>query len=43
MEPTTQPDGLIQESKNNNYPVIHVSINYRLGGKLVQQRDDSFK
>jgi carboxylesterase type B len=31
MEPTTRPDGLIQQSVANGYPVIHVGINYRLG------------
>lgn len=31
-EPTTRPDGLVLESIKNGLPVIHVSINYRLGG-----------
>ncbi|KAH9866554.1 hypothetical protein J1614_008244 [Plenodomus biglobosus] len=30
-EPTTAPDGLIQQSIENGDPVIHVAINYRLG------------
>lgn len=30
-ELTTQPGGLIVESVNNDLPVIHVSLNYRLG------------
>ncbi|MBE3041785.1 carboxylesterase family protein [Candidatus Bathyarchaeota archaeon] len=32
-EPTTAPDGLIQESVENGLPVLHVAINYRLGCK----------
>jgi carboxylesterase type B len=32
-EPTTRPGGLVLESIQNKLPVIHVSINYRLGGK----------
>jgi carboxylesterase type B len=31
MEPTHQPDGLVLQSVENEYPVIHVAINYRLG------------
>ncbi|EME46392.1 hypothetical protein DOTSEDRAFT_70407 [Dothistroma septosporum NZE10] len=30
-DPATQPGGLILESVANGHPVIHVSINYRLG------------
>ncbi|KAF2846439.1 alpha/beta-hydrolase [Plenodomus tracheiphilus IPT5] len=30
-EPTTAPDGLIQQSVENGDPVIHVAMNYRLG------------
>ena len=30
-ELTSQPGGLIIESVNNGLPVIHVSLNYRLG------------
>lgn len=30
-EPTTSPDGLILESIQNELPVIHIAINYRLG------------
>jgi carboxylesterase type B len=30
-EPTTAPAGLIQQSVENEIPIIHVSINYRLG------------
>jgi carboxylesterase type B len=33
MEPTTMADGLILQSVQNDLPVIHVGINYRLGGK----------
>jgi carboxylesterase type B len=32
-EPTTRPDGLVLESIQNGLPVIHVAINYRLGGQ----------
>jgi len=32
-EPTTRPDGLVLESVQNGLPVIHVAINYRLGGE----------
>jgi carboxylesterase type B len=31
MEPTHQPDGLVLQSIENGYPVIHVAMNYRLG------------
>jgi carboxylesterase type B len=31
MEPTTAPDGLIEQSIANGMPVIHVRLNYRLG------------
>ncbi|KAF2864787.1 Alpha/Beta hydrolase protein [Massariosphaeria phaeospora] len=30
-EPTHTPDGMVLESMENGYPVIHVAINYRLG------------
>ncbi|KAI8942003.1 hypothetical protein NX059_000111 [Plenodomus lindquistii] len=30
-EPTTAPDGLIQQSVENGDPIIHVAMNYRLG------------
>jgi carboxylesterase type B len=30
-EPTTAPDGMIQQSVENGEPIIHVAINYRLG------------
>lgn len=33
QEITTAPDGLILESVKNGYPVIHVVMNYRLGGE----------
>jgi len=33
-EPTTWPDGLVQESVKNGLPVIHIAINYRLGCKI---------
>ena len=37
-EPSTAPDGLIQESVKNGLPVLYVAINYRLGCKnLVEQ------
>lgn len=32
-EITTFPDGLVLESVKNKLPVIHVSMNYRLGGE----------
>lgn len=32
-EPTILPDGLILESERNGLPVVHVSMNYRLGCK----------
>ncbi len=32
-EPTTRPDGLVLESLQNGLPVIHIAINYRLGGE----------
>jgi hypothetical protein len=32
-EITTSPDGLVLESVKNKLPVIHVSMNYRLGGE----------
>lgn len=35
-EPTTAPDGLVLESVENGLPVMHVAINYRLGGKLEE-------
>ncbi|KZM21247.1 uncharacterized protein EKO05_0011515 [Ascochyta rabiei] len=31
MEPTFQPDGLVQQSVEGGNPVIHVAMNYRLG------------
>jgi hypothetical protein len=31
MEPTHQPDGLVLQSINNETPIIHVAMNYRLG------------
>jgi hypothetical protein len=33
MEPTHQPDGLVLQSINNETPIIHVAMNYRLGCK----------
>lgn len=33
-EITTSPDGLILESVKNKLPVIHVSMNYRLGSEF---------
>jgi carboxylesterase type B len=33
-EPTTFPDGMIKQSLNNDEPIIHVALNYRLGCKL---------
>jgi carboxylesterase type B len=30
-EPSTRPDGLIRQSIENGLPVMHVSVNYRLG------------
>lgn len=35
-ETTTLPDGMVLESVKNGLPVIHVSINYRLGCKRDQ-------
>jgi len=32
-EPTTSPDGLVLESVRSGLPVIHVAMNYRLGGE----------
>lgn len=32
-EPTTKGDGVVLESIENGLPVVHVTINYRLGGK----------
>lgn len=32
-EITTTPDGLILQSLENQLPVMHVALNYRLGGK----------
>jgi len=32
-EPTTKGDGVVLESIENGLPVIHVTINYRLGGE----------
>ena len=29
------PDGLVQQAKINDQPVIYVGINYRLGGKHI--------
>ena len=37
-EITTAPDGLILESISNGLPVMHVFMNYRLGGRSVDIR-----
>lgn len=34
QEITNQPDGLILQSIDNETPIIHVALNYRLGGEL---------
>jgi carboxylesterase type B len=34
---TVSPDGLILESVKNELPVIHVIMNYRLGGELIRR------
>lgn len=31
----TSPDGLVLQSVQNGHPVIHVGMNYRLGGKFA--------
>lgn len=33
-DPTILPDGLVRESVENGLPVVHVAMNYRLGGEL---------
>lgn len=33
-EITNAPDGLVIQSVKNKTPIIHVSLNYRLGGRL---------
>jgi carboxylesterase type B len=32
-DPTILPDGMILESVRNGLPIVHVALNYRLGGK----------
>ena len=36
-EITVRPDGMILESQQNNLPVIHVAMNYRLGSAYFHQ------
>ena len=33
QEITIAPDGMVQESVRNGFPIIHVAMNYRLGGE----------
>lgn len=35
QEATTTPDGLVLQSIEAQIPIIHVAINYRLGGKYA--------
>lgn len=39
-EITTAPDGLILQSVQNGLPVIHVAMNYRLGGEFPLPAED---
>jgi len=34
QEIITTPDGLVKQSVENQLPIIHVALNYRLGGKM---------
>lgn len=39
QEITTRPDGLVLQSIENGLPVMHVAMNYRLGGEYTERED----
>ena len=40
QEITTTPDGLVIQSVEDQLPIIHVAINYRLGGKALSTTEE---